>query len=321
MSFAILFHNDVKALSHVQASEITPQSLGDSNFAWMDFDTTEQQELKSALTGIGVAEKELCCLLDPDQPYYFRHHQKMTVDSLQVCSYLGEDIVSAPILIAMTEKIIITAHTGPSTYIENVLQACEESFKSVGKSPGFILFLLWDAIIDGFLPLVFSIDERLEELEEQYLNGYSSRDILDQILGCKRMVRTLKHSLSPMQRTMRSLVEIKLELISEEARQYLTGLFAHLDRLARTIDSLQDRAHSTLAGYDSVLSQQINRSMKILAVIATIMMPLSLVAAIYGTNFEYIPELNWRYSYFAFLGVLLFLGLGLLYIFRKRKWL
>ncbi len=321
MSFAILFHNDDKSLSQVQVSDKKLTALGHSEFAWLHFDLSEEPALRSTLLHFGMDEEEIDSLIDPAQPYYFHHHQKMTVDSLQVCHLRKDGIGHSPLLIAMTEKVIITAHAGSSQYIEGVLQSCEESFQTVGKSPGFVFFLLWDAIIDGFLPLVFHVDDKLERIEEQYLSGDGSKRILDDILGCKNMVRTLKHSLSPMQRTLRSLVTVKLALINDEARQYLSGLFAHLDRLAITLDSLQDRVQSTLAGYNSVLSQQINHSMKVLAVIATIMMPLSLIAAIYGTNFEYIPELSYRYAYFVFLTVLLLLGLGLLFIFKKRKWL
>jgi len=321
MSFAILFHNDDKSITKVDVTDKTLTTISDTDFAWLHFDLAQENELRSALLRFGMDKDEIENLIDPAQPYYFHHHQKMTVDSLQVCRRMSNGIGHSPLLIAMTEKVIITAHSGPSKYIERVQQACEESYKSVGKSPGFIFFLLWDAIIDGFLPLVFHVDEKLERIEEQYLSGDGSRKILDDILGCKHMVRTLKHSLSPMQRTMRSLVTVKLALINDEARQYLSGLFAHLDRLAITLDSLQDRVQSTLAGYNSVLSQQINHSMKVLAVIATIMMPLSLIATIYGTNFEYIPELGYRYAYFVFLTVLLLLGLGLLFIFKRRKWL
>jgi len=114
---------------------------------------------------------------------------------------------------------------------------------------------------------------------------------------------------------------MKLALVSEEANRYLTGIFEHMDRVGHQIDSLQDRVRATLDGYSSTLSQRMNSSMKVLTIIATIMMPLSLVAGIYGTNFEYIPELRWKYGYFAFLGLLAAVALVMLVLFRRRKWL
>lgn len=321
MSFAILFHNKDKTCERVDPEEVNLESLDASNFAWLDFDLSQKQELESVLPKIGVYKIEVEAVLNLAHPYYFRHSQTLILNMLRVCSREGDSIISSPLLIVMSERVIITAHQGASTYIESVLETYEESFKSVGKSPGFIYFLLWDAMVDGFLPQIFYIDEKLEQLDELYLHETNFKGVLDNILKYKHTVRTLKQSLSPMQRSLRHIVNTKLKLVSDEARGYLQGLFEHLDRLAHAIDSLQDRLHSSIGIYNSILSQQINESMKVLAVIATTMMPLSLVAAIYGTNFKYIPEFNWRYGYFFFLGVLFIIGGAMLLVFKKKKWL
>ena len=123
-----------------------------------------------------------------------------------------------------------------------------------------------------------------------------------------------------MQRILRHLVNIKIEFISDDAVRYLRGHFDHLDWLSQNIESMQENMHSTLEGYNSAISRQINNSMRLLAIIATLMMPLSLVAAIYGTNFPYIPEFSWRYSYFAFLFFLVLLLVILALVFRKQRW-
>jgi len=321
MNFAFLFHMHDKSIESIPPESFNPGNYDPANFAWADFDISQTAELKTLFAQLGLPEEETSKILDPKSVFYFQHKQNIFVDHFSVCRKQGKGLTSSPLIIVMTAHLIVTVHDGPSHYVENVLKVYGDSFQSVGKSPGFIFFLIWDAMIDGFLPLVFNIDEKLEQLENRYLHGNNSKNILDEIIGTKKMVRTLKHSLAPMQRSMRHLVSAKLELISDEARKYLMGHFEHLDRLAGTIDSLQDRVHSTLAGYNSLLSQQINNSMKILAIIATIMMPLSLLAAIYGTNFKYIPEITWKYGYFAFWGVLLFVGFGMLFLFKRKKWL
>jgi len=229
--------------------------------------------------------------------------------------------VHVPLVVAMTTSVIVTARGGPMRAVEKVYESYEESFETVGKSPAFVYFLLWDAIVDGFLPKIFHVDARLEELEEQYMEGKAGSDVLDRISTCKHMVRALKRSLAPMQRVMRHLGGAKLELVSDEARSYLRQLFDHMDRLSQSIDSLQDRVHSALAGYNSVLAQQQNNVLKVLTMIATVMMPLSLIAAVYGMNFTFMPELNTRYGYFVVLGVMITLGVTMLVIFKRRKWL
>jgi len=321
MDFAMIFHNESKICEQVDLSEMNFSMLDASNFAWLNIDLNQKNATISTLKNCGFQEGQMSEVFQQNQPYYFLHGQNQIIELLQVCYQEKDEIISTSLLLAMNEKAIITAHSGKSDIIHTVLNACEESFQSVGKSPGFIFFLIWDAMIDSFLPQVFSIDEKLEQLEEHYLHGSDSKTILNEIIKMKKMVRQLKQSLAPMQRAMRHIVNVKLELISTEARNYLQGHFTHLDRLSQTIDSLQNRVHATLAGYNSTISQQINNSMKVLAIIATIMMPLSLLAGIYGTNFDYIPELNWKYGYFVFLCVLFVLGLIMLILFKRKKWL
>jgi magnesium transporter len=321
VNFAVLFHTGDKSCERVSAEAISPDVLSSSDFAWCDFDFASKEEARALLTEFGFTRPELETALDAEDPFFFSHRQRRVLDLFHVCHWEDQGLKTTPLIVAMTNRIIVTVHQGPSMYVDRVLETCEESFRSVGKSPGFIYFLFWDAMVDAFLPHVFYIDNRLEQLEDAYMNGNSGKEVLDDILGAKHMVRLLKQSLSPMQRCMRHLVATRLEIIRDEARAYLNGIFEHADRIGQTVDSLQERVHATMSGYDSVLSQQINKSMKVLAIIATIMMPLSLLAGIYGTNFEYMPELHWRYSYFVFLGVMFGSGLGLLVLFKKKKWL
>ncbi len=321
MNFAVLFHTGDKSCVRVDPQAFSPDVLTPQDFAWCDFDFSSKEEARSLLAEFGFSQPELETALEAEDPFFFSHRQRRILDLFHVCHWESDALATTPLIVAMTERIIVTVHQGPSIYVDRVLESCEESFRSVGKSPGFIYFLFWDAMVDAFLPHVFFIDNRLEQLEDAYMNGSSGKEILDAILRAKHMVRMLKQSLSPMQRSMRHLVATRLEIIRDEARVYLSGIFEHADRIGQTVDSLQERVHATMSGYDSVLSQQINKSMKVLAIIATIMMPLSLLAGIYGTNFEYIPELHWRYSYFVFLGVMLGSGLGLVVLFRRKKWL
>ncbi len=321
MSFAILFRSKDKSCHRIEPADVRMGQLDKTNFAWLDIDLTQKDDLESYLSAMGLPEQEVGDIADLKVDYFFWPGQRLIVNLMNVADEEDGRIKSTPLLIAWTDRLILTAHKGSSMHIEYVLDKCEESFKSVGKSPGFIYFLLWDTIVDQFLPQIRYIDDILEKIEDKYLHGDHSTHILDEIISSKQMVRTLKQSLSPMQRSMRRLVNIKLELINEEAHRYLLGLFDHMDRIAHNIDSLQDRVHATLAGYTSILSQQISSSMKVLTIIATIMMPLSLLAAIYGTNFPYIPEFTWRYSYFVFWTVLILLAGGMLYVFKRKRWL
>jgi len=317
----IIFEGPTKGIVRTTIDEIDPGGLGPGRFAWLDMDEIDAEKLRPLLLRLNLPEVEVEELLRPDSLYWSRHHQEYVLSRIPVCSLQENSFVHVPLVVVMTPSVIITARGGPLDAIDRVYSAYRESFETVGKSPAFIYFLLWDAIVDGFLPMIFFVDGQLEEIEEEYMEGKAGAEVLDRIAKCKHMVRALKRSLSPMQRVMRHLGGAKLELVSDEARAYLRQLFDHMDRLSQTIDSLQDRVHSALAGYNSVLAQQQNNVLKVLTIIATIMMPLSLIAAIYGMNFDFMPELRTKYGYFVVLGVMVALGATMLAVFKSRKWL
>jgi magnesium/cobalt transport protein CorA len=321
MGFAVVFDTADKTCSIQDSSVPEAFAAREGAFTWLDFEAGEEAALKETLQRMGVSEKDIAHVAAMSEEPLVSLHQNLIVNYIHLAKEERGKMVETPLLMAMNDRIIVTAHSDPLPQIGDVQGKCDESFRSVGKSPGFVFFLLWDAIIDHFMPHISTIDNRLEQIEDRYLRGDTSDGILQEIVKCKQAVRALKQCLAPMQRGMRRLVTMKLALISDEAHRYLNGIFEHMDRVGHQIDSLQDRLKATLDGYSSTLSQRMNSSMKILTIIATIMMPLSLVAGIYGTNFEHIPELSWKYGYFAFLGFLAVVAGLMLYLFKRRKWL
>jgi magnesium transporter len=324
MGFTVVFDTSSKTCSFLDTSAVDPKALEGGDFTWIDYDVNDPGQaasLRESLRGMGVTEPHIEHVAGRSEEALFGLHQDLIVNYIHLARERGGRITETPLLMAMTDRLIVTAHSDPLPQISYVRGNCEESFRSVGKSPGLVFFLLWDGVIDHFMPHITAVDSRLERIEDRYLRGETSETILQEIISCKQAVRALKQCLAPMQRGMRRQATMKLALVSEEASRYLAGIFEHMDRVGHQIDSLQDRVRATLDGYSSTLSQRMNSSMKILTIIATIMMPLSLVAGIYGTNFDYIPELRWKYGYFAFLGFLAFVTLVMLALFRRRKWL
>ncbi len=321
MSFAILFNNDQKSIKKLKVEDFDPLSVRDKFFVWINFNLNEMEEMKTFLSRLGIQEVQIERWSSLNIPLFYWHSQNVLLEVLWYSTRQNQSIKNTPLLIAMTRHLIITGQEEQSPFLAQVLHRFEESFKTVGKSPGFIYFLFLDLLIDSYAPHLYFINEIIEEIESLYLNGKKEKKILELIIKSKGMVRTLKHSVSPVQRALRHLVNVHLELISREQHKYLQGLYENLDQISRAIDTLQERIHFTLEGYNSLLSQQINQSMKILTLIATIMMPLSLLAGIYGTNFRYIPELNWRYGYFGFLSLLFVLGCIMVIFFKKKRWI
>ncbi len=321
MNFGYLFKLADKTTIAIESSQEASLSFTPEQFCWIDLDLDKTAELNPWLRKAGVSEQELSDWRSAPDTSWYLHRQKLMMEWLPVCLWDGEGLRQSQLLICMTDSLIISAHRESLSCLANARSACEDSFRSVGRTPGFIYFLIWDNLIDGLMPLYTAADARLDDVEEAYLFGNTGATIFQDIIAIKQDIRMLKRSIVPMQRTLRHLVSTKLDLISEESLRYLNRLNENQDQMALMFESLQERSHSTLEGFNSVLSQQTNHSLKILTIFTTILMPLSLIAGIYGTNFTFVPEFTWKYSYFAFWGVLLLLSILMVMFLKKKKWL
>jgi magnesium transporter len=321
MNFGYVFRLPDKTTTTLDASTTASWPVNPENFAWIDLDLNASAELEQWLFKAGLNEQELVDWRSAPDTSWHLHRQKLLMEWIPVCLANAGELAPSPLLICMTDSLIITAHKDPLHCLANTRSACEDSFRSVGRTPGFIYFLIWDNLIDGYMPMYTGVDNRLDDVEEAYLLGHTSETIFQDIIAVKRDIRSIKKSLVPMQRTLRHLVTTKLDLISEESLRYLNRLYENQEQMAVMLESLQERSHSTLEGFNSVLSQQTNHSLKILTIFTTILMPLSLIAGIYGTNFTFVPEFTWKYSYFVFWIVLIVLSLLMVLFLKKKKWL
>ena len=115
--------------------------------------------------------------------------------------------------------------------------------------------------------------------------------------------------------------KIENDLIDVKTKNYIRDLYDHIIQVSENIDIYREMTWSIMDMYMSTISNRMNEVMKVLTIMASIFIPLTFIAGIYGMNFEYMPELEWKYGYFVLLGVMLLIFLGMLYYFRRKKWL
>ena len=137
----------------------------------------------------------------------------------------------------------------------------------------------------------------------------------------KREVLHLRRSISPLREVIGGILRSESKLIRKETNIYLQDLHDHTIQVIETIDAFREIMVGLLDIYLSSVSNRMNEVMKVLTIIATIFIPLSFLAGVYGMNFEYIPELKWHWGYFTFWGIILVLVISMLIYFRKEKWL
>jgi magnesium transporter len=183
-----------------------------------------------------------------------------------------------------------------------------------------LAYALVDAIVDHYFVVLEKIGEQIEELEDE-LVADPDADTLGTIHRIKRELVILRKSIWPLREVLGGLQRGEAELFHESTAVYLRDVYDHTIQVIDTVETFRDLVGGMLDIYLSSVSNRMNEVMKVLTVIATIFIPLTFVAGIYGMNFAYMPELGWRGGYFAVLGLMLVIVLLMVAYFRRRKWL
>ena len=184
----------------------------------------------------------------------------------------------------------------------------------------YLAYSLVDAIVDSYFLVLEKLGERIENLEEE-LVGNPSQKTLQQIHTLKREMITLRRSIWPLRELVSSLQRSESPWIAESTRVYLRDVYDHTIQIIDTIESFRDMVSGMLDIYLSSISNRMNAVMKVLTIIATLFIPLTFIAGVYGMNFEHMPELEWRYGYAVVWGVMICVAATMLVYFRRRKWL
>ncbi|MBN1754745.1 magnesium/cobalt transporter CorA [bacterium] len=184
----------------------------------------------------------------------------------------------------------------------------------------YLAYALIDAIVDSYFQILEKIGDKIENMEEELISDLQS-DTLRDIHGLKRDLIFLRRSIWPLREVISTLQRQESPLIHESTGVYLRDLYDHTIQVIDTIETFRDMVSGILDTYLSSLSNRMNEVMKVLTIIATIFIPLTFIAGIYGMNFRYMPELEWPFGYFAVLGIMFIVALVMVLFFRKKRWL
>ncbi len=184
----------------------------------------------------------------------------------------------------------------------------------------YLAYILLDALVDNYFVILEKLGDQLEELEEQLLQAPTPAT-MQKIHHFKREMILLRKAIWPLREVIAGLQRQEGALISDATGTFLRDLYDHSIQILDTVETLRDILSGLLDLYLSSLSNRMNEIMKVLTLIATIFIPLTFIAGVYGMNFDYMPELRWKYGYFVVLGLLLACGLALLWFFKRKRWL
>jgi magnesium transporter len=184
----------------------------------------------------------------------------------------------------------------------------------------YLAYALLDAIVDHYFGVLEVLGERIQVLEQELITDPGPQT-LRSIHGLKRELLFLRRAVWPVREMVSVLERGETDLIRDTTKLYLRDVYDHAVQVMDTLETFREMTTGMLDLYLSSVSHRMNSVMKVLTIIATIFMPLTFIVGIYGMNFDYMPELNWRWGYPAVLFFMLFVGGSMLWIFRRKHWL
>ena len=184
----------------------------------------------------------------------------------------------------------------------------------------YLAYSLMDMVVDHYFLAVERIGDRIEEIDETILTHPESENIKE-IHRLKRVILSLRKAVWPLREEIGTLEKSESEIIQPATRIYLRDLYDHTVQIIDMAETFRDILIGMHDTYLSGVSNRMNEIMKVLTIIATIFIPLTFIAGVYGMNFQNMPELEWTWGYYIVLALMLAVAMGLLVFFRRRKWI
>jgi len=291
---------------------------------WVDLEGPEPEQARSLLGGVfSFHHLAVDDCLNPhiDTPKIDDYGQYLFIISQGIRFHArSERLETTELDLFLGPNYVVSFHGHPLAAVDDVRRRAAQDGPLAGRGADFLVHALLDGLVDQFQPVVEEMDQAVDRLEEAVLANPQQR-VLQEILVLKRNALRLRRALLPGRDVVNRFARGEFpRLVSDETHMYFRDIYDHVVRVEEMVEGLRDLAESVLNTYLSSLNNRMNEVMKVLSIVATIILPLTLIAGIYGTNFENLPELGWQWGYFGMLGAMSLIALGLVAFFRWRKW-
>jgi magnesium transporter len=292
------------------------------NLLWLDVDTADTPDLGVLRREFGFHE---LALEDAVRP-----HQRPKIDVYDGFTFIVFYSVSptAPpdrpqlrqLALFAGPNFLVTVHHGATPEIEDSAARWRANIEKIDRSIGSLLYSLLDAVVDAYFPLIDSVADTAEDIEELVFERHDPQ-ALQKIFGLKKSLLTIRRAVAPERDVLNVLIRRDAPLFGTASIVYFQDVYDHLVRVTDAIDIYRDLLASALDAYLSLSANRLNQVMKTLAGWTIPLMAASLLAGIWGMNFVHMPELQWKLGYvFALAAIAAVFGVIAMY-FRRRQWL
>jgi magnesium transporter len=243
--------------------------------------------------------------------------------ALKMLTYNGQThaIEDENVSIILTEKHVISFQERQSDVLNPIRERIRSS-KGKIRSEGadYLAYAIMDGVVDEYFVALEQFGDYIEQLDDEILTA-PAKVHMQELHRLKREIVFLRKAVWPLREEVSAIEKSASRLVDASIRPFLRDLYDHTIQIIDIVETYRDIIGGMHDTFLSSMSNRMNEIMKVLTIIGTIFIPLTFIVGVYGMNFENMPELKWRWGYFGLLGIMAALGLTMLALFKKRKWL
>ena len=310
-----------RKLADIAFSEIGQYKSQPDCFVWVALKDVEHGELETLQEEFDLHE------LAVEDAHH--GHQRPKMDEygqslfvvLQIVEPAGDELHAGEVAIFVGPGYVVTVRRDSQHGFADVRKRSELEPELLQHGPAYVLYALMDAVVDRYFPVLDALTEEIDQIEERIFSGQSTREHIESLYGLKRKLMVLDRATSPLLEVAGKLHGGRVPPICAGLDEYFRDVYDHLLRLKQTIDSLRDMVTTGITVNLSLIGLQETEITKRLAAYAALAAVPTMIAGVYGMNFEHIPELKWIYGYPFALTLMGGIDLALVIMFRRSKWL
>lgn len=316
---AVEFDFGARAERRIPAAQ-APASCAAGKFCWVDLDAqADPQAAAGVLRSLSVNDHAIEQAIGPDVDG--RHD--LYDDCLHIAATSSEIREGAfkefHVDIVLGERFLVTLRRGRVEFIEDVKRHYRQDFLRFAKTPSFLLYEYFDALIEGYKHTLRDLAAQVASLQARIF-GSVSDTIFNEVSAATRDLLSFRKIMNAAREVLHELSTRRSPFVAESTQPFLDRMVGTLERLGSDLAVEREILAETLNLYMGMVSHRTNKVVNRLTVLSAIFLPLTFLCGIYGMNFQVLPEKEWRYGYLAFWIVCITLAVGLLAFMKKKRW-
>jgi len=291
--------------------------------SWLNIDGLHNEKSMEELAQVYKLENNILSdVMNPSIRPKVQEFENCIFITIKMLQYneKSEKLSAENLSLILTDSTLISFQEQPGIAFEPIRERIRKHKNKIRTSgPDYLAFALLDVVVDNYIYIIGMLGDKIENLEDNMTND-PKIELLDSINFFKRELNFLRKFIMPAKEMISNLAKIESEFIHEENRIHFKELQDNINEATELSDSYREILYDQLNIYHSSMSTKLNDIMRTLTVFSVIFIPLTFLVGVYGTNFEYLPELHWRYGYLIMWFVMLITTLVMLWYFKRKKW-